>query len=130
MDPIVVNNEAINETKKEVVDMINEHFPGVTIHDFRMIQGPTHTNLIFDAVVPFQYGKTNEEVKQGIEKLISEKWDDITQSYRQSSHIWNKEKRLNPAECAEALCRIFAVKENVRSLQEKGFAIAWLNCYT
>ena len=57
-------------------DMINEHFPGVTIHDFRMIQGPTHTNLIFDAVVPFQYGKTNEEVKQGIEKLISEKWDD------------------------------------------------------
>ena len=58
MDPIVVNNEAINETKKEVVDMINEHFPGVTIHDFRMIQGPTHTNLIFDAVVPFQYGKT------------------------------------------------------------------------
>ena len=75
MDPIVVNNEAINETKKEVVDMINEHFPGVTIHDFRMIQGPTHTNLIFDAVVPFQYGKTNEEVKQGIANLISEKWD-------------------------------------------------------
>ena len=75
MDPIVVNNEAINETKKEVVDMINEHFPGVTIHDFRMVKGPTHTNLIFDAVVPFQYGKTNEEVKQGIAKLISEKWD-------------------------------------------------------
>ena len=75
MDPIVVNNEAINETKKEVVDMINEHFPGVTIHDFRMVKGTTHTNLIFDAVVPFQYGKTNEEVKQGIANLISEKWD-------------------------------------------------------
>ena len=41
-----------------------------------MVKGTTHTNLIFDAVVPFQYGKTNEEVKQGIEKLISEKWDD------------------------------------------------------
>ena len=75
MDPIVVNNEAINETKKEVVDMINEHFPGVTIHDFRMVKGTTHTNLIFDGVVPFQYGKTNEEVKQGIANLISEKWD-------------------------------------------------------
>ena len=75
MDPIVVNNEAINETKKEVVDMINEHFPGVTIHDFRMVKGTTHTNLIFDEVVPFQYGKTNEEVKQGIANLISEKWD-------------------------------------------------------
>ena len=74
MDPIVVNDEKINETKKEVVEMIRENFPGVTIHDFRMVQGPTHTNLIFDAVVPFQYGKTNEEVKKGIAKLITEKW--------------------------------------------------------
>ena len=74
MDPIVVNNEKINETKKEIVEMIRENFPGVTIHDFRMVQGPTHTNLIFDAVVPFQYGKTNEEVKKGIAKLITEKW--------------------------------------------------------
>ena len=40
-----------------------------------MVKGTTHTNLIFDAVVPFQYGKTNEEVKQGIANLISEKWD-------------------------------------------------------
>ena len=31
-------------------------------------------NLIFDAAVPFQYGKTNEEVKKGIAKLITEKW--------------------------------------------------------
>ena len=74
MDPIVVNDGKINETKKEIVEMIRENFPGVTIHDFRMVQGPTHTNLIFDAVVPFQYGKTNEEVKKGIAKLITEKW--------------------------------------------------------
>ena len=74
MDPIVVNDEKINETKKEIVEMIRENFPGVTIHDFRMVQGPAHTNLIFDAVVPFQYGKTNEEVKKGIAKLITEKW--------------------------------------------------------
>ena len=70
MDPIVVNNEAINETKKEVVDMINEHFPGVTIHDFRMIQGPTHTNLIFDAVVPFGFRLTDQEVEQKIRSAV------------------------------------------------------------
>ena len=74
MDPIVVSDEKINETKKEVIQMINEHFPGVTIHDFRMVEGPTHTNLIFDAVVPFQYGKTNDEVKNGITKLVKERW--------------------------------------------------------
>ncbi len=75
MDPIVVNDVTVDETKKEVVDMIDEHFPGVSIHDFRMVQGPTHTNLIFDAVVPFRYGKTNDEVKRGIAKMISEKWN-------------------------------------------------------
>ena len=76
-------HDVIDRIEKELKEKLGceavihmEHFPGVTIHDFRMIQGPTHTNLIFDAVVPFQYGKTNEEVKQGIEKLISEKWDD------------------------------------------------------
>lgn len=64
MDPIVVNDEKINETKKEVVEMIRENFPGVTIHDFRMVQGPTHTNLIFDAAVPFQYGKDKRGSKE------------------------------------------------------------------
>lgn len=75
MDPIVVNDKAVDETKKQVVEMITEHYPGVTIHDFRMVRGHTHTNLIFDAVVPFGYGKTNEEVKQGVARLISQKWE-------------------------------------------------------
>ena len=41
MDPIVVNNEKINETKKEIVEMIRENFPGVTINAVRMVQGLT-----------------------------------------------------------------------------------------
>lgn len=87
MDPLEVNNEKILEIKKTLVEKINETFPGVSIHDFRMVQGPTHTNLIFDAVVPYGFGMTNDEVKRGIEFLVSKHWSnyfavvEVEQSY-------------------------------------------------
>lgn len=87
MDPLEVNNEKILEIKKTLVEKINETFPGVSIHDFRMVQGPTHTNLIFDAVVPYGFGMTNDEVKRGIEFLVSNNWNnyfavvEVEQSY-------------------------------------------------
>lgn len=87
MDPLEVNNEKILEIKKTLVEKINETFPGVSIHDFRMVQGPTHTNLIFDAVVPYGFVMTNDEVKRGIEFLVSKQWSnyfavvEVEQSY-------------------------------------------------
>ena len=75
MDPIVTNDAVTNRMHDAVVSLVKDIDPALSIHDFRMVKGTTHTNLIFDAVVPFQYGKTNEEVKQGIANLISEKWD-------------------------------------------------------
>lgn len=87
MDPLEVNNEKILEIKKTLTEKINETFPGVSIHDFRMVQGPTHTNLIFDAVVPYGFGMTNDEVKRGIEFLVSNNWNnyfavvEVEQSY-------------------------------------------------
>lgn len=87
MDPIEANNEIIAETKSTLAKRINERFQGVSIHDFRMVQGPTHTNLIFDAVVPYGFQLSNEEVKSGIEGIVSESWDNyfaviqVEQSY-------------------------------------------------
>lgn len=87
MDPIEVDNTKVTEMKKLLAEKISEGFPGVSIHDFRMVQGPTHTNLIFDAVVPYGFGKTNEEVKKGIEDIVSQNWDNyfaviqVEQSY-------------------------------------------------
>lgn len=87
MDPIEVDNEKVTETKEILTGKIREQYPDVTIHDFRMVQGPTHTNLIFDAVVPYGFGKTNEEVKQGIEEIVDATWENyfaviqVEQSY-------------------------------------------------
>lgn len=71
MDPLETDNSVITETKHELLTYINSELPGVSIHDFRMVQGPTHTNLIFDAVVPYGFDMSNEEVKEGLEKLVA-----------------------------------------------------------
>ena len=42
----------------------------ISIHDFRMVTGPTHTNVIFDAVVPFKFRLSDHEVEQEIQAAV------------------------------------------------------------
>lgn len=87
MDPLELNNEVIKEVKHELLTHINSELPGISIHDFRMVQGPTHTNLIFDAVVPYGFSMSHDEVQEELEKLVEKHWDDyraviqVEQSY-------------------------------------------------
>lgn len=75
MDPIAVDDAEAVELKQMLAEKISEKFPGVTIHDVRVVPGPTHTNLIFDAVVPYGFEMTNDEVKRGIEELVAGTWE-------------------------------------------------------
>lgn len=75
MDPLETDNEIITEMKHELLTHINSELPGISIHDFRMVQGPTHTNLIFDAVVPYGASMTNEEIQEALEKLVLKHWE-------------------------------------------------------
>lgn len=70
MDPIETNNEAVQSKKAKVVEIIKTYDEEITIHDFRMNQGPTHTNLIFDAVLPAGYKKSPEVANDELSKLI------------------------------------------------------------
>lgn len=70
MDPVVVNDSSINEMHNNIAKLLKTIDECITIHDFRMIKGPTHTNLIFDAVVPHDFRMKDEEIKQKIEDLI------------------------------------------------------------
>lgn len=72
MDPIETDNEVTNKYKEQVVELIKGIHKDATIHDFRMVPGPTHTNLIFDAVIPFDITSTEEELKNDICNLVSE----------------------------------------------------------
>lgn len=72
MDPLVTNDEAINREKKFVENTVKSIHEGLSIHDFRMVTGPTHTNLIFDLVVPYDFKISDNDILDTVKKLISE----------------------------------------------------------
>lgn len=76
MDPIVTEDENVNKVRQDVVAIIRLIDKELTIHDFRMVDGPTHTNLIFDIVVPCKFRLTNEELEKqidcGVKHLLGE----------------------------------------------------------
>ena len=55
MDPIVTDDEASNEVRRKLEEFILRFDSSLSIHDFRMVPGEGHTNLIFDCVVPAGY---------------------------------------------------------------------------
>ncbi len=71
MDPVCVDDGFVLETKEKVTEIVKSIDRAFSIHDFRMVPGDTHTNLIFDLVVPANYKMSNDEVgriaKQKIE---------------------------------------------------------------
>lgn len=70
MDPIVVNDSETNRLSDEVKALISELDSGLSLHDFRVVPGPTHTNLVFDVVVPFGFSMTDEEVRKAISERV------------------------------------------------------------
>ncbi len=72
MDPIVTNDEYVNEMRGIVKNLVSEIDNRLDIHDFRFVMGQTHTNLIFDVAAPFEMKMTDLQIKETIEKKISE----------------------------------------------------------
>ena len=70
MDPIVVDDTLTNEMRQRIAELVVQVDEQITIHDFRMVVGPTHTNVIFDAVVPFDFRLTDEEVEEKIRTIV------------------------------------------------------------
>ena len=55
MDPIVTGNEEVNRVRDEMNHFLTAMDPALSMHDFRMVPGEGHTNLIFDCVLPVGY---------------------------------------------------------------------------
>ena len=71
MDPVETDDARTNETKEKIAALVRTLDPRITIHDFRMVSGETHTNVIFDAVVPFDVSLDEKEVAARISELVS-----------------------------------------------------------
>jgi len=73
LDPIITDDEEINELRgmtDKIVKSIDER---LTMHDFRVVKGETHTNLIFDVVVPVDYDIKSSKLVSLIEKEVQNK---------------------------------------------------------
>ena len=70
MDPLEVNDSLTTRTREAIIDLIHNIDPAISIHDFRMVSGPTHTNVIFDAMVPHQFRLSDGEVADTIQSAV------------------------------------------------------------
>ena len=70
MDPVVTDDGVTGETRERVAALVKCIDDQISIHDFRMVAGPTHTNVIFDAVVPYKFRLTDDEVRVKIENAV------------------------------------------------------------
>lgn len=70
LDPIVTDDEETNKIKNDVTDVIDSIDKNLSIHDFRMVKGETHTNLIFDILVPADFNQQDNELINTISSEI------------------------------------------------------------
>lgn len=70
-DPIVTNDEEVTLMQEKVSNIVAEIDNRFSIHDFRMVKGPTKTNIIFDVAIPFDTTLPEEEITKIIKKQIA-----------------------------------------------------------
>lgn len=75
MDPIETDNEQVNLSLDMIRNIILDIDHCLQIHDFRLVAGDTHTNLIFDIVVPYDCKYNNDDIKELIDKQLDKMED-------------------------------------------------------
>ena len=82
MDPVVNDGGATSEARERVQAVVKVIDPAISIHDFRMVPGPVHTKLIFDAEVPYRFALTDQEVRRRIQsavRALDENWSAVVE---------------------------------------------------
>ena len=78
MDPVVTTDERVIELKERCVGVVKEIGDKLSLHDFRVVFGDTHTNMIFDVVVPFEFYLSDAETTRIIQEKV---WQKIGKNY-------------------------------------------------
>ncbi len=72
MDPIQTDNEKVLKLKELAAEVCKDIYEDMKLHDFRIVEGNTHTNLIFDVVIPHGFKMSDSEIKNKIDEKIKE----------------------------------------------------------
>lgn len=70
MDPIATHDARVAAVREQITELVKSIDSRLTIHDFRMVSGPSHTNLIFDVVVPHPFPLTDRQVTARIQEEV------------------------------------------------------------
>lgn len=69
-DPIVTDDEELSRIHTQVAEILRKVDPKLTVHDFRMVRGSRHTNVIFDLVLPFSMEDRKQELRELVEREL------------------------------------------------------------
>lgn len=72
MDPVVTTDERVNELKEQCICFVKEIGERLSLHDFRVVFGETHTNLIFDIIIPYDFDIPDDQVVKTLQKKVGE----------------------------------------------------------
>lgn len=72
MDPIEVGNTEVEGYKKMMTEIVEKIHKQLSIHDFRVVSGPTHTNFIFDLLIPYDCKLTEAYIREEIDKHLAQ----------------------------------------------------------
>ncbi len=71
-DPVVTDDEELVNTRDLVAEYLRQTDARLSLHDFRMVQGKGHTNVIFDVALPHDLKGSEKEIKKGVENALAE----------------------------------------------------------
>jgi len=71
MDPLETDDELTNHTRSKLAELVKVIDERCSIHDFRMVSGPTHTNVLFDLVVPHNFRLSDAEIRRDVNRLVA-----------------------------------------------------------
>ena len=71
-DPVITNDPELNRLREKCAQLLQRRDPRLTLHDFRMVRGSGHTNLIFDVSLPVSLRGQEKALKQGLDRALNE----------------------------------------------------------
>ncbi len=78
LDPIVTGDERTNILREQVKECVRKIYPETSIHDFRVVWGVTHSNIVFDVAAPFSLADSDRQISERISQEISR----LSEDYR------------------------------------------------
>ena len=77
IDPIVTDDPMVNAMKQAVLETLHQMDPRLSMHDFRAVPGNTHTNLIFDVVLPADFSQSKKAFKADLDNRLATIYPDV-----------------------------------------------------